>query len=831
MPAGCVPDEGPRTARVAVVGEAPGRDEIYLKRSFVGMSGKLQDRWIESAGLRRRDLYITNVLDTQPPNGGDISNAANEDIQAGIADLHQRLNRLPNIQVIAAVGTYAAHALLGVGKVKWLSTKEAKATPGITSVRGYYYKYTTLSGRIVTVIPMLHPASVIRSDFAEEPACVEDWRKVAQALAEPWPVVSGTHVIDPSESDVCSYTEMVERWAGDVVLATDVETWGNTLNCVGFAHDPHWSITIPLEEESQRKTFAPYVRRLLMSRSQKALHNGVFDAYWFRRTEWVGVFIPDYNWLFDSLFMHHALDAFAQHTLNYVTSRYLRTQYWKDEGAKGVDIKQYIANLSDPAERARLHYYNGKDCTNTRGLVDPLYYALQNAGLWEFYLNHYATLYGPMVSASTTGVRVDRAEMSRLYQELRDECAVIREATLDLTEQDLFSTKDFSTKKLQQFFYDQHGCTKQYTKRAAGKKTVSLNDTALRRIALQYPGKLADIAHLILKYRRNYKQSTFLAPGLLDADDRMRCTYSLNTSAGRGASSGNPMSTGMNLQNQDKSIRYVYKPDHGHEYMLKVDLSTAENRIVDAYIAVGLLEQGRRSECDFYIQRANAKPWEWDQHRARAAGLFGVSEDTVDKTMRNVGKMVVHAAQRNMAGQTLSDRFLKQGWIKDEKESQSLIEAYHASDPEIRRTYFKLVEQRMIRDHRLVNPFGRVLNFGSRRLTGKTYRQGYSFLPQSTIADKENTHIWAPTYRYCKEHYGEWVRLQIHDEIVVSCTKKALYDIARFIVGQCEIPIRIGEWDIVVPGEVTVSSTWQGGVEMKRFPDSEEEFYALVDTI
>src|SRR5262245_45326900 len=54
--------QGPRSARVLLVGEQPGNDEDLEGKPFVGPAGRLLDRALESAGLSRGDVYVTNVV-------------------------------------------------------------------------------------------------------------------------------------------------------------------------------------------------------------------------------------------------------------------------------------------------------------------------------------------------------------------------------------------------------------------------------------------------------------------------------------------------------------------------------------------------------------------------------------------------------------------------------------------------------------------------------------------------------------------------------------------------------------------------------------------------
>src|SRR3954463_5112570 len=54
--------EGPKRARVMIVGEQPGDQEDRAGHPFVGPSGKLLDRALEDAGIDRKVAYVTNAV-------------------------------------------------------------------------------------------------------------------------------------------------------------------------------------------------------------------------------------------------------------------------------------------------------------------------------------------------------------------------------------------------------------------------------------------------------------------------------------------------------------------------------------------------------------------------------------------------------------------------------------------------------------------------------------------------------------------------------------------------------------------------------------------------
>jgi len=63
--------EGNPNADIMFIGEAPGQKEDELGRPFVGAAGKFLDELLASIGLKREDVYISNVVKYRPPNNRD----------------------------------------------------------------------------------------------------------------------------------------------------------------------------------------------------------------------------------------------------------------------------------------------------------------------------------------------------------------------------------------------------------------------------------------------------------------------------------------------------------------------------------------------------------------------------------------------------------------------------------------------------------------------------------------------------------------------------------------------------------------------------------------
>ncbi len=98
-----VPGEGNEHPDIMFVGEGPGFREDQQGRPFVGPAGAFLQQLIESIGLQRSDVYITNIVKCRPPNNRDPLPA---EIMACTGYLDQQI-RLLQPKMIVTLGRYS----------------------------------------------------------------------------------------------------------------------------------------------------------------------------------------------------------------------------------------------------------------------------------------------------------------------------------------------------------------------------------------------------------------------------------------------------------------------------------------------------------------------------------------------------------------------------------------------------------------------------------------------------------------------------------------------------------------------------------------------------
>ena len=154
-----VPGEGPCPARVFLLGEAPGAREDEVGRPFVGRSGQLLTKIIESIGLKREDVYIANVLKCRPP---DNRNPFPAEILICEAYLVKQIE-LIKPSVICALGKFAAQTL-------------TRSTEPITRLCGKWSDYHGAK-----LMPTFHPAYLLRNPGGKRQVW-EDMKKIRKEL-------------------------------------------------------------------------------------------------------------------------------------------------------------------------------------------------------------------------------------------------------------------------------------------------------------------------------------------------------------------------------------------------------------------------------------------------------------------------------------------------------------------------------------------------------------------------------------------------------------------------------------------------------------------------
>ncbi|HZY57045.1 MAG TPA: uracil-DNA glycosylase, partial [Rubrobacteraceae bacterium] len=135
----------PLDARLAIMGEAPGKQEAEAGRPFVGRAGKLLDQLLEEAGIDRSETYVTNVVKLRPTteSKGRLKNRPPRagEIREGLEVLRSELE-IVDPAVLVLLGSVPAKALiersftLSSGRGSWFDSQL-----GIPALATYHPAY------------------------------------------------------------------------------------------------------------------------------------------------------------------------------------------------------------------------------------------------------------------------------------------------------------------------------------------------------------------------------------------------------------------------------------------------------------------------------------------------------------------------------------------------------------------------------------------------------------------------------------------------------------------------------------------------------------------
>jgi DNA polymerase len=145
--------EGPKTARIMLVGEQPGDYEDIAGKPFVGPAGKIMDRALEDAGIDRKEVYVTNAVKhfKWEPRG------------------KRRLHKKPNSREIAACRPWL-EAEVRIIRPALLVAMGATAAQ---TIFGPTFRVTRERGKIFSskvaprVLATVHPSSLLRQPDEE----------------------------------------------------------------------------------------------------------------------------------------------------------------------------------------------------------------------------------------------------------------------------------------------------------------------------------------------------------------------------------------------------------------------------------------------------------------------------------------------------------------------------------------------------------------------------------------------------------------------------------------------------------------------------------------
>ena len=133
-------------APILIIGEGPGQHEDETGMPFVGRSGQLLDKILESVNLTENDVFICNIVKCRPPE----NRAPTQDEMNACRPYLMEQIRMVDPKIILLTGASSVRGLTGDKR-------------GITKIRGEWIEW---EGRLC--MPVLHPAYLLRNPSKEK---------------------------------------------------------------------------------------------------------------------------------------------------------------------------------------------------------------------------------------------------------------------------------------------------------------------------------------------------------------------------------------------------------------------------------------------------------------------------------------------------------------------------------------------------------------------------------------------------------------------------------------------------------------------------------------
>ena len=156
--------DGNPNANIVLIGEAPGKNEDEQGVPFVGAAGKFLNEMLAAAGMKREDVYITNIVKYRPPNNRDPSP---EEKKAFWPYLLKQL-QIIEPKIVVTLGRHSMEYFL----------------PGqyISKIHGEPKRIQFGDHKIV-IVPLYHPAAALYNGSMRQ-TLIDDFMRMPEIVAQ-----------------------------------------------------------------------------------------------------------------------------------------------------------------------------------------------------------------------------------------------------------------------------------------------------------------------------------------------------------------------------------------------------------------------------------------------------------------------------------------------------------------------------------------------------------------------------------------------------------------------------------------------------------------------
>lgn len=608
----CFPKIQPSTARLAVVGEAPGADEVVVGEPFVGVSGRLLRAILSGCGIACDQVFFGNVCQHQPP-GNDIEafDYNGVEIQHGLERLREDLQK------------FRPSCVLLLGRTAFRS---ARSDLCYQSRKGYVIPLGDWRGSVfqgqgvmdgVRCVACYHPAFVLRS-YSDMPYFKFD---VARAVRhsrsqQHLPLVRGG-TIRPTLDDVLSFLGKVS--ANRTRCTFDIEGYADDVGVtmLSLCTTPTDGIVIPFWIDS--KNYWSETEEVIIWQTlaaffyddtvPKVAHNAFYELF---VLAWRHKIIVN-NLADDTMMKHWECFPEMERSLAVCTSIYTEQPYYKDQRLSNDSDAKLRYNLTDSQVTDEVNTETGKKLDTTP----------RSLSHYRFNINLIPAYNYTMLR----GCRLDGSKVKDLVSVVTEEIAGLNDKIMVSLGGREFNVKSVVDKKW--LLYDH----------LAYKPLKKYGTSTAEDVLLHYWTKDANpLVRLVIQCVRKRTRLSDINKLTPNTDGRIRSSYDIvGTNTGRLSSRSSIAlafdgkewdNTGTNLQNVTKELRSCFVPDTPEYDFFQFDLSGADGWTV----ATELAACGHGAMLDDYINGIKPALVLYYMLQEQSAGRDPVSVNRLDRS-------------------------------------------------------------------------------------------------------------------------------------------------------------------------------------------------------
>lgn len=828
-----VPAEGSSSAKLAIIGEAPGAEEERLGRPFVGKTGQIVENILNELGLKREEVYLSNVVKIRPP-GNDIKalHVLGKSINDFLPQLQDEINALQ------------PHAILALGNT---ALEACTGNRGIEKYRGSILPCSFSSTK---VIPSIHPASLLH---AEADGKLRSWkdltfinwdfaRAIEQSKFSEYRPPRRNLLVCKSALQLDRFLRQYENINDFPFVSIDIETFRTIPICIGLSFASDSAISIPLFNFQSDTNKGGMTRSDIIScweMTSKVLanpelmkigQNFKFDQRLLQSciNDTINFGFKTTSFFFDTMLAFRTLYPELPSSLQFSTSVLTEEPYYKDEG------KEYNPK-KDKFDRLLL--YNAKDAAVTFEVFEREIEELERRNLSKFFFDRVMPLHDFYSRIEHRGIKRDNFQKCLLEEKYKGRLKDLQTELNSLTKE--YLEDEINANSWKQVTLLIYTFMRLPIRKGTDEKTL---DALMRNDKLVKDHKKRRVLELILEIRKVRKTIGTYIDHQTDFRGRTLTGIRIALETGRTSTSvlKPPVTTetfGLAFQTITKhgdvgqDLRCMFIPDPGNVF-IEPDLSGAEARVV------AILAKDDKLLKIF--------KYDLDLHRITTGWIDGTSPDIlldqffktedeeilrelkieinkklkelINDEQRQVGKKFRHAGHYNMGKREASRQTGFSEW-----RTNQILTKFHTTNPNIRGVFHKeIVEALQCNSRTLVSPHGRTRQFLN-RWGDELFKEAYADIPQATVSD----HLKFAAQRI--ERRARWIQIlqESHDSFLsqvpldlgTQFPMKYIDRAREIITEELETPIdfrncSLSRGELIIPCEIKIGT--KNWLEMEK---------------